>query len=86
MAQDHRYNNPGLSPLQFLQAVYRDSSVPMYLRMLAAERAAPYEHRPTFVERDPWPGEHRVIIKIEGLGIEAPELIEREPEVKLKVH
>jgi hypothetical protein len=81
--REHPYNAPGLSPLQFLQEVYRDSSVPMYLRMLAAERAAPYEHCPVFVQREPWPGEHRIVIKIEGLGIEAPELIEREVKVKL---
>jgi hypothetical protein len=86
MPNDHRYNDPTLSPLAFLKAVYSDSSVPMFLRMMAAERAAPYEHCPAFVEREPWPGEHRITIVIQGLGIEAPELIEREPEVKVKLN
>jgi hypothetical protein len=84
--KDHRYNDPSLSPFAFLQEVYRDSSVPMDLRMLAAERAGPYDPHPAFKVREQYPGEHRIVIKIEGLGIEALEQIEREPEVKLKVH
>ena len=80
---EHRYNDPNLTPLAFLQAVFNDSSVPMHLRMLAAERAAPYDHQPMFIERELWPGEHRITIVIQGLGIEARESKDHEPEVKV---
>jgi hypothetical protein len=68
MAEDHRYNDPTLSPLAFLRAVYSDPSVPMLHRMRAAEVAALYESRPVFLPREPsLPGEVRVVIRIEGL-------------------
>jgi hypothetical protein len=40
----HAYDNPELSSVQFLLAVMHDQTVPMYLRMKAAQAAAPYEH------------------------------------------
>jgi hypothetical protein len=63
----HAYNAPGLCPLQFLQAVYRDPSVPMSLRMQAAEAAAPYVAAPQGIrweDRDPM---DRVTIVVGGL-------------------
>jgi hypothetical protein len=42
----HAYDNPELSAVQFLLAVMRDQSVPLYLRIDAARAAAPYEHAP----------------------------------------
>ena len=66
---DHKYDDPTLSPLAFLQAVYCDATVPMYLRMRAAEVAAPYlQSRPVFQEHEPWPGQHYTTIVITGLG------------------
>jgi hypothetical protein len=64
----HAYNAPGLCPLQFLQAVYHDPTVPMSLRMQAAEAAAPYVAAPQglrWEHRDPM---DRVTIVIEGFG------------------
>ena len=63
---DHPYDDPTLTPLQFLRAVYSDPSVHMHHRMRAAEVAAPYLTRPMFQEREPWPGEHHVTIVIGG--------------------
>lgn len=40
----HAYDDPDLSAVQFLLAVMRDQSVPLYLRMKAAHVVAPYEH------------------------------------------
>jgi hypothetical protein len=81
--QDRKYNEPKLSPLAFLRAVYSDASVPMIHRMRAAEVAALYDSTPMFLEREPWPGEHRIRIIIQGLHNNAPELIERGPEPKV---
>jgi hypothetical protein len=68
MAEDHRYNDPSLSPLSFLQAVYSDPSVSMFLRMKAAEVAAPYLTKPVFVQHEPWPGQPMITIRIEGIS------------------
>jgi len=43
----HAYNDPDLSPIEFLQAVYRDASLPMSIRIDAARGLLPYtEPRP----------------------------------------
>src|SRR5262245_43071592 len=43
----HPCDAPGLSPIEFLQAVYRDSSLPMSIRIDAARGLLPYtEPRP----------------------------------------
>jgi hypothetical protein len=78
---DHRYNDPSLTPLQFLRAVYSDPTVSMYLRTKAAEAAAPYESRPVFQEREHWPGEPAITITIQGIANNPPELIGPEPKV-----
>ena len=38
----HAYNDPNLSPIEFLQAVYRDASLPMSIRIDAARGLLPY--------------------------------------------
>src|SRR5262245_13610012 len=44
----HPCNDPSLNPLEFLQAVYRDASFPMSIRIDAARGLLPYtEPRPT---------------------------------------
>jgi hypothetical protein len=51
---DHKYNDPTLSPLAFLRAVYNDPSVPLHHRMHAAQVAAPYEpSRPVIHDHGP---------------------------------
>ena len=40
----HEYDNPHLNDLEFLRAVRNDKSVPLHLRMKAAQASAPYEH------------------------------------------
>ena len=43
----HAYNDPSLSPIEFLQAVYRDPRLPMSVRIDAARGLLPYaEPRP----------------------------------------
>jgi hypothetical protein len=45
--QTHAYDDPDLTPIEFLQAVYRDSSLPMSIRIDAARGALPFtEPRP----------------------------------------
>jgi hypothetical protein len=44
---DHKYDDPDLTPLQFLKAVYRDKTVPMSMRIEAAKVAYPYVYSPT---------------------------------------
>src|SRR5262249_26017454 len=45
--QTHAYDDPDLSPIEFLQAVYRDPLLPMSLRIDAARGLLPYtEPRP----------------------------------------
>jgi hypothetical protein len=85
---DHRYNDVSLTPLQFLQAVYSDPSVSMFLRMKAAEAAGPYLCKPVFVQREPYPGEYQVIIHITGLGKELHESqdLGHRPTVQPTVH
>jgi hypothetical protein len=39
---DHIYNDPALSPLEFMLAVMHDTRLPMSVRMDAARAAAPY--------------------------------------------
>ena len=38
----HAYDNPELSSVQFLLAVMHDQTVPLYLRMKAAQAVAPF--------------------------------------------
>jgi len=46
----HAYNAPDLSPIEFLQAVYNDSSLPMSIRIEAARGVLPYtEPRPASI-------------------------------------
>lgn len=61
---DHRYNDPHISPLDFLKAVYTDTSVPMFLRLRAAQAAMPYEAVTPFVYE---PGEYRATIIIHAI-------------------
>src|SRR5262249_1225484 len=42
MIEQHEYNHPGLSPLQFMLAVVNDPTVDIRDRLKAAEYAAPY--------------------------------------------
>jgi len=70
--QDHRYNNPDLSPLDFLLAVMHDVTVPLHHRMAAADAAMPYQ--PTYPKLIP-PGaryadEVHYVYRIGGLGDE----------------
>lgn len=84
---DHPYDNPDLSPLAFLQAVYSDPSVNMYHRMRAAEVAAPYmQSRPVFQEREAWPGEHLITIVIGGLGSNSVSVEQHEAKVQGSCH
>jgi hypothetical protein len=82
---DRPYNDPTLSPLDFLLAVMHDPTVPLIHRTSAATAAAPYRNdsRPYFREREPWPGEHWITIHIEPFNNNPPELIGPEPEAKL---
>lgn len=67
MADTHAYNHPGLSPLQFLQAVYTDPTVDISHRVLAAYYALLYTTHPQglrWEDRDPM---DRVTIVIGGL-------------------
>ena len=53
MTPYHAYNDPDITPLEFLLACMRDPDLPLTLRMKAAEYAAPYcEARPAPV-REP---------------------------------
>ena len=48
--QTHGYDDPSLDPLQFLTVVYRDSSLPMSIRIDAARGLLPYtEPRPASI-------------------------------------
>jgi hypothetical protein len=40
--EEHAYNAPGLTPLEFLLALMNDTSLPTSIRMEAAKFAAPY--------------------------------------------
>jgi hypothetical protein len=40
--EEHAYNAPGLTPLEFLLALMNDTSLPTSIRMDAAKFAAPY--------------------------------------------
>jgi len=42
--EDHAYNDPELSPKQFLIAVMRDRRVPLTARMEAAAKVSVFEH------------------------------------------
>ena len=65
----HAYNDPDLSPVEFLQAVYRDPLLPMSIRIDAARGLLPYtEPRPASI-----PSSHiGCTIVIGGLGPCAP--------------
>ena len=62
--QTHAYDDPDLSPIEFLHAVYRDRSLPMSTRIDAARALLPY------TEREPRPVNSvpRCKIVIGGLG------------------
>jgi hypothetical protein len=61
---EHEYDNPNLSPKDFLLAVMRDKKVPLSGRMDAASKVAVFEHpRLAQVSQDVTAG---VTIKIEG--------------------
>jgi len=48
--QTHAYDAPGLSPIEFLQAVYRDPLLPMSIRIDAARGLLPFvEPRPASI-------------------------------------
>jgi hypothetical protein len=42
--QSHAYDDPDLSPIEFLLAVMRDTSLPLPIRISAASAVAPYQH------------------------------------------
>jgi hypothetical protein len=61
--QTHAYDDPDLSPIEFLQAVYRDRTLPMSTRIDAARALLPYtEPRPA----NSFPARCKIIIG--GLG------------------
>src|SRR5215472_3429175 len=63
--QTHPYDDPDLSPIEFLQAVYRDRTLPMSIRIDAARGLLPYtEPRPASVP----PSHIGCTIVIGGLG------------------
>jgi hypothetical protein len=65
------YDAPDLTAVGFLYAIMRDPSVPIRQRVAAASKLLPltaHEQGPRFVEREPWPGEQRITIIIEGLN------------------
>jgi len=60
----HAYNQKGLSPKEFLTAIYQDEKVPLSVRMDAAAKVSVYEHpRLAQVSQDLTAG---VTIRIEG--------------------
>jgi len=50
---DHAYDAPGLSALDFLLAVMRDTSLPLHIRTEAARSAAPYVAAPHPASKSP---------------------------------
>jgi hypothetical protein len=61
--QDHEYNNPKVSPKEFLLAIMHDRTVPMCMRIEAATMVAPFYTTPqATVKVHP-----TCIIKIPGL-------------------
>src|SRR5215472_5918058 len=66
----HPCDAPGLSPKEFLQAIYRDRTLPMSLRIDAARGLLPYtEPRPT----NSFPPRCKIIIGGLGPYIASPE-------------
>jgi hypothetical protein len=49
--QVHKYNNPQLSPLEFLLEIMHDRDLPMRTRILAATYALPLTEPPAGVRR-----------------------------------
>src|SRR5215813_6167431 len=43
--QPHLYDDPDLSPLEFMLAVMRDTTLPLAIRLDAAAKVAPFYHR-----------------------------------------
>src|SRR6516165_7971842 len=41
----HLYNDPDLSPIEFMLAVMRDTTLPLAIRLDAAAKVAPFMHR-----------------------------------------
>jgi len=64
--QHHPCNAPSLGPLEFLQAVYRDASFPMSIRIDAARALLPYTEPPPGPR--PTNSVPRCTIVIGGLG------------------
>ena len=67
--QTHAYDAPDLSPIEFLQAIYRDASLPMSIRIDAARGLLP------FTEPAPRPVVQGPTLTIVIGGIEDPEQI-----------
>jgi hypothetical protein len=44
--QEHPYDNPGLSPLEFLLAIVHDRALPIRTRIVAARYAIPLTESP----------------------------------------
>jgi hypothetical protein len=61
--QDHEYNNPELSPKEFLLAIMHDTTVPMCMRIEAAAMVAPFYTAPQTTQKV----RPTCIIKIPGL-------------------
>lgn len=43
-SQVHAYDNPTISPIQFMLAVMRDTTLPLSIRLDAAAKVAPFTH------------------------------------------
>jgi hypothetical protein len=69
MAQDHPYDNPDLMPREWLLAVMHDKTISLRTRIeVAAELLQRWPEEYGFRAREPWPGEPRITIIINGLG------------------
>jgi hypothetical protein len=86
MSKDRLYNNSDLMPRDWMLAVMHDPHVSLITRIDTAARLLKLDTDAGLVDSHPYDREVRLIIKIEGLGNNPPELIEREPEVKVKIH
>jgi hypothetical protein len=84
---DHRYDNPDLMPRDFLLAVMHDPQTSLVTRIDMAVRILYLDAQSGIHDAHPNDREIKVIIRIETvLGNNAPELLEREPEVKVKLN
>src|SRR5262249_26062691 len=79
----HPCDAPGLSPIEFLQAIYRDPLLPMSIRIDAARGLLPYtEPRPASAP----PSHIGCTIVIGGLGPSATEPEPRSPDDPTEIH